>query len=171
VAIADGVAAATGLAPALKWPNDVYVGGRKLAGLLAEASASVSAFASGSEGTHSAVVLGIGLNLQPGAYPPDIARRATSLEGELGRPVDRLAVFEACIGALARRYQQLSCDAAGVIDAWRGHAATSLRRRVQFEQGSATVSGIAYDVDDSGALLVQAGGEVVRVVSGEVRWD
>jgi len=167
VAVADGVAASTGLAPALKWPNDVYVGGRKLAGLLAEGSA----LASDSERTQPAVVIGIGLNLHPGAYPPEVARRATSLEGELGRAVDRLAVFEACIGALARRYQQLPYNAAGVIDAWRDHAAPLLRRRVQFEQGGATVSGIAYDVDDSGALLVQAGGEVVRVVSGEVRWD
>ena len=72
---------ATGLAADLKWPNDLIVGRRKLAGILAEGIAIGS--------PDQAVIIGVGVNVQPAAYPPDVAARATSLEGELGRAVDR----------------------------------------------------------------------------------
>src|SRR5262249_594491 len=65
VAVAEGIRAATGLAPALKWPNDVYVGSRKLAGILAEAGAAP-------DGAQH-VVLGVGINLLPAAYPGEMA--------------------------------------------------------------------------------------------------
>src|SRR4029079_10376791 len=77
VAFADGIQAATGLQPQLKWPNDVYVGGRKLAGILAEAGTSKSGV--------QHVVLGCGINLMPAAYPADGAGRAASIEPDLGR--------------------------------------------------------------------------------------
>ena len=69
VAVTDGIASATGLSTHVKWPNDVHVSGCKLAGILAEGAAS-----------H--VVLGIGINVQPAAYPPDVAQRATSTRTE-----------------------------------------------------------------------------------------
>src|SRR5215510_2662035 len=90
VAVTDGIASATGLSTHVKWPNDVHVGGRKLAGILAEGAAG-----------H--VVLGIGINVQPAAYPPDVASRATSIETELGRPVDRGLVLAECLAALSSR--------------------------------------------------------------------
>src|SRR5690242_19863216 len=80
VALAEGVRAATGLPVGIKWPNDLVVERRKLAGILAEAV--------GSPGV-SAIILGFGINIRPAAYPPEIASRATSLESELGRPVER----------------------------------------------------------------------------------
>src|SRR5215208_564579 len=98
VAIAEGIEAATALGPSVKWPNDVYVGPRKLAGILAEAGSS-------SFGSH--VVLGFGINLRPAAFPPDVAARATSIEGELGRPADRGLVLTECLAALALRYAML----------------------------------------------------------------
>ena len=80
--VSEGIAAATGLDTHVKWPNDVCAPGRvprKLAGLLAEAGSA------GDRVLH--VVLGIGINVLPAAYPPDVAPRAASLEGELGRAV------------------------------------------------------------------------------------
>ena len=94
VAVTDGIASATGLSTHVKWPNDVHVSGRKLAGILAEGAAS-----------H--VVLGLGINVQPASYPPDVAQRATSIEAELGRPVDRGLVLADCLAALASRYREL----------------------------------------------------------------
>ncbi len=103
VAAAQGVRAATGLAPGLKWPNDLVIEPpgersgfsrfRKLAGILAEGSAS--------GGELQSVVIGIGINLTAAAYPPDVEARATSIEGELGRPVDRAAVLVEVLAALA----------------------------------------------------------------------
>ena len=163
VAVAEGIEAATGLAPALKWPNDVYVGSRKLAGILAEGGASANG--------RAYAVLGIGINVLPAAYPPDVAARATSLEGELGRPVDRGLVLACSLTALAARYADLCEDRVpAVIAAWRARAGTMLGRRVEWESDGATERGVAEDIGDDGALLVRTGAGTVRVSSGEVRW-
>jgi BirA family biotin operon repressor/biotin-[acetyl-CoA-carboxylase] ligase len=166
VAVAQGVEAATGLRAQLKWPNDVCVGPRKLAGVLAEANTSTPDGACGPY-----VILGFGINVLPAAYPPDVALRATSLEGELGRHVDRGLVFAECLSALAERYADLmNRRTADVIAAWRARAATTLRRRVRFETAGAQFEGVAEDVDETGALLVRTTSATIRVTSGEVNW-
>lgn len=162
VAIVEGIAAA-GLVSALKWPNDVYVGARKLAGILAEGSATSSAIAH--------VVLGVGINLRPGAWPPDVAARATSIESELGRPVDRGAVLAECLAAFASRYDDLQRGRGeAVVAAWRVHARPLLNRAVEWTGPRGVEQGIAHDIDSSGALLVRVESGVSRVISGEVRW-
>ena len=93
VAIAEAVRAATGLPAEIKWPNDLLVGGRKLAGILAEAAVQAGAL--------QFVVVGFGVNLQPAAYPPELASRVTSLEAELdaaGRSRVMLAEILAALG-------------------------------------------------------------------------
>jgi BirA family biotin operon repressor/biotin-[acetyl-CoA-carboxylase] ligase len=163
VAFADGIQAATGLQPQLKWPNDVYVGGRKLAGILAEAGTSKSGV--------QHVVLGCGINLMPAAYPPDVAARATSIESELGRPIDRGLLLVECLAALHVRYRDLQSRAsAAVIARWRDRAVSTLGRRVEWDVAGVTRRGVAEDIDDTGALLVRDGTMRTRVISGEVRW-
>jgi len=162
VAVAEGVEAASGLSPCVKWPNDVYVGSRKLAGILAEAGSSAA-------GEH--VVVGFGVNLRPAAYPPDIAARATSIESELGRNVDRGLVLAECLAALATRYRLLQGGARdAVIAAWRSRAAEHMGRPVEWDAEHGARRGIAHDIDARGALLVRVGDRTVRVISGEVRW-
>ena len=158
VAVTDGIAAATGLSAHVKWPNDVHVSGRKLAGILAE-------------GTASHVVLGIGINVQPAAYPSDVAQRATSIEAELGRSVDRGLVLAECLVALASRYRELhEGRTAGIVEAWRMRAAPMLGRRVAWESAGKRHMGLAANIDDDGALIVKVGTETLRIRSGEVRW-
>lgn len=165
VAVADGIEAATGLRAQLKWPNDVVIGDsggrmiRKLAGILAESSAP------------SVVILGLGINVMPAAYPPDVASRATSIEGELGRPADRGVVLAECLAALEARYRELQASRVDeVVSAWRTRASSTFGRKVEWDAGGTMQQGVAHDVDEDGALLVRAGGGVVRVISGEVRW-
>lgn len=163
VAVADGVHAASGLSPRVKWPNDVCVGPRKLAGILAEAGSS------GHGVQH--VILGFGINLLTAAYPPDVAARATSIESELGRPCDRGLVLSECLAALADRYGALQRGEVGAVtSAWRTRAAESLGRTVEWDADGVTRRGIAQDIDSHGALLVRVDGNVVCVISGEVRW-
>jgi BirA family biotin operon repressor/biotin-[acetyl-CoA-carboxylase] ligase len=163
VAIAEGIQAATGLDPSLKWPNDVFVGGRKLAGILAEAGSA--------PGGVQHIVLGFGINVLPAAFPPDVASRATSLEGELGRSIDRNLLLAACLDRLAVRYADLrEGRMPQVLDAWRLRAAPMLRRRVECDVGDARTSGVAETVDDTGALLVRTDSGIVRIISGDVRW-
>jgi len=162
VAIAEGVEAASGLSSSVKWPNDVYVGSRKLAGILAESGSSAA-------GDH--VVVGFGINLRPAALPPDISARATSIEGELGRSVDRGLLLAECLAALADRYRLLQGGARdAVIAAWRSRAAEHLGRPVEWDAEHDVRRGIAHDIDARGALLVRVGDRMVRVTSGEVRW-
>ncbi len=163
VAVSGALVRATGLATALKWPNDVFVGRRKLAGILAEAGTAADG--------RSFVVLGIGINVLAAAYPPDVAARATSLETELGRAVDRGLVLAELIAAVDAACVRLrEGDAEGVLAEWRHLAAPLLGRPVEWNEGETHLSGIARDIDAQGALLVDAGGVPRRVVGGEVRW-
>jgi BirA family biotin operon repressor/biotin-[acetyl-CoA-carboxylase] ligase len=158
VAVTEGIASATGLSTHVKWPNDVHVSGRKLAGILAE-------------GAVNHVVVGIGINVQPAAYPPDVASRATSIEAELSRPVDRAPVLAECLAALASRYRELHENRpAGIVEAWRMRAAPMLGRRVEWESAGERHTGLAENIDDDGALIVKVGDGTLRIRSGEVRW-
>jgi BirA family biotin operon repressor/biotin-[acetyl-CoA-carboxylase] ligase len=160
VAVADGIEAATGLNVALKWPNDVYAGERKLAGVLAEAADAIEY-----------VVLGIGINVMPAAHPPEVAVRATSLEEELGRAVDRGLLLAECLAALASRYGELTAGRTDVVlDAWRRRAARTLGRRVRCEVAGTPAEGIAENIDPTGALLVRTAAGRVAVAAGEVEW-
>jgi BirA family biotin operon repressor/biotin-[acetyl-CoA-carboxylase] ligase len=163
VAIADGIRDATGLAPALKWPNDVWVGRRKLGGILAETGSSARGL--------EHVVLGFGINVSKAAYPPEVAPRATSLEEELGRRVDRGVLLAECLCAVAARYQQLGMGKGpAVLTAWRASAQPLMRQPVEWDQHGRPCQGIAEDVDETGALLVATATGLERIVAGEVRW-
>jgi BirA family biotin operon repressor/biotin-[acetyl-CoA-carboxylase] ligase len=164
VAIAEAIQTVTGLGPDLKWPNDVFVGRRKLAGILAEGVGAAGAPA-------LQVVLGYGINVGPMACPPELADRATSLESELGRPIDRAAVCVDTLAALAARYDDLlegRFDA--ILDAWRRRAPAHRGTRVSWETASGTQSGITHGIDERGALLVRVGERVERIVAGELTW-
>ena len=162
VAVADGIQAATGLIPDLKWPNDVFISGRKAAGVLAEAASSTAGMY---------VVLGFGINVMPAAYPPEVAARATSLEREVGRAVDRGLLLAECLCSLAARYQDLERGrSASVVDAWRGRAAWMFGRRVQWHAAGAVLEGVADTIDEAGALVVRTSTGLARITAGEVRW-
>jgi BirA family biotin operon repressor/biotin-[acetyl-CoA-carboxylase] ligase len=171
VAVAEGIRAATGLPVSIKWPNDIVISDRvapgrrrKLAGILAEGSA-------GAQGLHH-VVVGFGINLTPAAYPPAIADRATSLEAELGRDVDRgsvlaevLCAFNEHVTVLARGGRR------SVLDRWRERAPSAVGTRVEWTADGVPRSGTTAGIDEDGALLVRVGSGVERIVSGEVRWS
>jgi len=166
VALAEAVERVTGLAPAIKWPNDLLVGKRKLAGILAEGVASPTPPA----GLQS-VVLGYGLNVSAAAYPADLSDRVTSLESELGRRVDRADLCAQSLAMLAARYDDL-LDARfdAILDAWRARAPGSRGLRVSWETPGGPQSGVTAGVDDVGALLVRVGERTERIVAGEVSW-
>src|SRR3989442_2727789 len=101
VGLAEAVDLMTAPRIDIKWPNDLLVARRKLGGILAEA---VTARALN---TVDAVVLGYGINVGPMAYPPELTDRATSLESELDRPVERAQLWVETLAAISRRYEDL----------------------------------------------------------------
>jgi BirA family biotin operon repressor/biotin-[acetyl-CoA-carboxylase] ligase len=159
VAIAEALESSAGLRADLKWPNDLYVGRRKLAGILAESSGDT-------------VILGYGINIAPSAFPPELRDRATSIESELGRGVDREELFVETLAALSRRYEDLlngRFDA--ILDAWRRRAPGAVGARVARTVSGAVEWGVTEGIDDRGALLVRVGDRTERIVSGELTWD
>jgi BirA family biotin operon repressor/biotin-[acetyl-CoA-carboxylase] ligase len=170
VAVAEGVGAATGLPLEIKWPNDVVTPGssgpsrrRKLAGVLAEASSSA-------EGLQH-VILGIGINLRAASYPPDLGDRASSIEAELGRPVESGVVLAEVLVALAVELEALGRgDASGLLDKWRRLAPSAVGAIVECDTPRGRASGVAAGIADDGALLVRVGKRMERVIAGEVVW-
>ena len=166
VALAEAIEATTGLAADIKWPNDLHVARRKLAGILAEGVTGAAGRAV------TAVVLGYGINVGRMSYPPELANRATSLETELGRSVHRGTLCAATLAAIARRFADLvdgRFDA--ILDAWRRRAPASRGTTVKFQASTGSVrTGTTAGIDDCGALLVRSGEGIERIVSGEVQW-
>ncbi len=163
VALADALRAATGLPAAITWPNDLVIGHRKVCGILAEGAAT------GDSLRH--VILGFGVNVLASAYPAEIADRATSIEAELGRPVDRGAVFAESLACLAERLRQISAGGfVAVLDAWRTLSPSSVGTRVWISTGAGWIDAVTAGLDPDGALVVRAEGSLRRVIAGEVRW-
>lgn len=154
VAVVEALERVTGLKPRLKWPNDVLVDGRKLAGILLESRISSSPL----------VVLGIGVNLAQRVFPADLAERATSVRLATGRRVDADALLTALLESLDAWRTRLETEGwAPIRERWRALTET-LGRRVSIDG----VEGVAVDVDEDGALIVAEGDVRRRVVAGEV---
>ncbi len=160
IAVADGVRVAAGLPAVLKWPNDVMVGGRKLAGILAERLETP---------TGPACVIGMGINvgLQEADLPTETATSLAIAAAEAGSAAPaRTAVIAAVLAELellVRRWEVTGDDAAAI----RGYVerCDTIGRRVRVELGRRTVEGMAEAVDAEGRLVVRtdAGREVLGV--------
>lgn len=169
VAVAEALEGVVGRgAPAMEWPNDILLGGRKVCGILCEGVAGADAGAEAGGGG-AGVVAGIGVNLRQGPedFPPELRERATSVEAFVGARVERGALAGAVLRELRRRVDPPPRRVEGGLarglerlDALRG-------RRVRVEGvGTGVAEGIAAD----GALRVRTSGEGVRrIVAGTVR--
>ncbi len=164
VAVRHGILQATGLVADLEWPNDVVVGRRKLAGILAEGLRVATPGAT--------VIVGIGINVHSTRHPPDVGARATSIETEVGRAVDRGAVLAAVLECLHDHFDQLANDDAdGILREWRTAAPSAEGVRVEWDVSGAVMSGTTAGVDATGALLVRTPQGIERLIAGEVRWE
>ncbi len=142
----------------LEWPNDVHVGGRKVAGALAHAT---------SDGDGGVLVLGIGINVhqRPEDFPAELRERAISL-ASAGYPLDRLAL----LARLTRELDRLedTSERGAALDEWRRRS-TFLGKAVEVRAGERPpLRGIATAIADDGALVVRTSTGTERVVAGEV---
>jgi BirA family transcriptional regulator, biotin operon repressor / biotin---[acetyl-CoA-carboxylase] ligase len=160
LAVQEAIDATTGVTPAIKWPNDVLIGGKKACGILIETSGDIA-------------VIGIGVNVNGSlAHLPELAVRATTLQDEVGHAVSREDLAAAILLALARRYDAMRAQGETgretVRAAWRARLST-LGAHVRIDQGQTQMIGWAEDVADDGALIVrQENGERVVVTWGDV---
>jgi len=164
VALAEALRVLTGLPVEIKWPNDLVIGRRKLCGILTEGHVA--------QGAVRHVVVGFGVNLRAVPYPPDIARRATSIEAELGQPVARGLVLASALSSLAQEYERLRASQVdGILKRWRTLAPTSTGATVEWTTPEGARTGVTAGIDDDGALRVQVGDHIERIAAGEVRWS
>jgi BirA family biotin operon repressor/biotin-[acetyl-CoA-carboxylase] ligase len=156
LAAADACAEVAGFSPELKWPNDLVVGGRKLAGVLAEASF---------DGTELQwVVVGIGVNVNwPDDLPAELDGIAVAANHVAGRRVDRERLLVELLTRLETRYSSLD----SVTGDYRARCAT-IGRDVRVDLPGETFEGRAVDVDEDGHLVVDTVDRARTVAAGDV---
>jgi BirA family biotin operon repressor/biotin-[acetyl-CoA-carboxylase] ligase len=161
VAVAKAVRRVAGVAPGIKWPNDLLLNGKKLGGVLTEMESESDRI--------RYVVVGLGLNVNNPEFPTELAATATSLILAAGRPFSRVDLLKAWLDEFDGLYDRfLNQGFAEILEEWKGLTVT-LGRAVTVRQGPREISGLALDVAPDGALLLRtAGGEIVRVISGEI---
>ncbi|HEX9259468.1 MAG TPA: biotin--[acetyl-CoA-carboxylase] ligase [Acidimicrobiales bacterium] len=149
-----------GVAPELKWPNDLLHSGRKLAGILAE---SVLV-----DGAVRAVVVGMGLNMRrAGGVPAEVAEQMAVLGDLAGHTIECEELLDAWLHELAPRVELWRNDHVGLAREYRASLAT-LGRDVRVEVPEGSLTGRAVDVTDDGQLVVRTAGGEITVSSGDV---
>jgi BirA family transcriptional regulator, biotin operon repressor / biotin---[acetyl-CoA-carboxylase] ligase len=153
----------TGLRAEIKWPNDILVAGKKLAGILTELHAELDRV--------SYLVLGIGVdvNVSPADLPLDVRKSATSLKALLGRQVSLADLAVRILRELDRDYARLNAgEFVAVAEEWE-HYCTTIGRRVSLQVGERKLRGRAEALGEDGALLLRTDhGHLERVVGGDV---
>ena len=207
VATVEALRRVAPVAARVKWPNDVLVGGKKIAGILLESRARSGTSEPGRDGTRAesrvsgpgrdgnraetgvsepgrsflgppsvqagleapatTIIIGIGVNLGQREFPPELAGHATSVALETGRAPDRETMLSVLLEEFDAWRVRLEREGFGAVrEQWRMLSDT-LGRHVTLDG----VTGIAVDLDVDGALLIDAGGTVRRVIAGEIARD
>ena len=153
----------SGIMPEIKWPNDILIKGRKVAGVLTELSAELDQI------KHLTLGVGVDVNLNASEFPADLRKTATSLKIEAGHPIHRAELAAAILRELDRDYERIRMSLFDQIaDEWEAHC-TTLGRRVTIQIGDRILQGEAEALDDDGALLLRTQhGHLERIIGGDV---
>jgi BirA family biotin operon repressor/biotin-[acetyl-CoA-carboxylase] ligase len=163
LAVHDALQEACALETDIKWPNDLLAGGRKLCGILAEIVETEQG---------RACILGIGINLNDRAFPPELRSLATSIEGATNSQVDREAVLRSLVSHLERRYAQLHAPAGDteLIEDWSAHSSYARGKRVRVQTATEIFHGTTRGLEPDGALRVEISTGDIRIVrAGDVQ--
>jgi BirA family biotin operon repressor/biotin-[acetyl-CoA-carboxylase] ligase len=150
----------------IKWPNDILIRGRKIAGILTEMSAEVDRV------KHLVLGIGVDVNLTASELPADLRKIATSLRAELGKQILRAELATAILRELDHDYARV-CGGhfADVADEWEERC-TTIGQQVTITIGERKTRGRAETLDDDGALLVRTEhGHLERIIGGDVTLD
>ncbi len=158
----EAVSRFSGYTPRIKWPNDLLLDGRKIAGLLTEMEFH------GRAPKFAVLGLGINVNLKKDDLPPEIAERAGSLAMISGRVWDRTGLLAVLLAEMEDAYLSLvNGFTAQLVQRFR-QACETLGARVRIAQGKNVLEGLAVDIDAAGRLVVEQAGRFIHVNAGEV---
>jgi BirA family biotin operon repressor/biotin-[acetyl-CoA-carboxylase] ligase len=160
VAIAEAVERTTGLKVECKWPNDLLVGKRKIAGILIEGSVK--------QNTVEYVVIGIGINVNQKRFVGELQSKATSLSLETGKEVDRAELFRTILSSLEQHYNSIGANGFNsIIPLWVSRS-TMINRPISVSQQGNVMSGIVKGLSTDGGLILQSNGMEKTLFAGDV---
>ncbi|MEM1982755.1 MAG: biotin--[acetyl-CoA-carboxylase] ligase [Sulfolobales archaeon] len=143
----------------LKWPNDVLLQGKKICGILTEASVTNNSI--------NHLLLGVGINVNNELYR-DLKFVATSLKNYLGFEVPINELLTTILKEFEELYRELQSGNVGkIINEWKKYN-TTIGKYVKVYVDSGVVEGIAVDIDFDGSLVVKVDGNITKIYSGDV---
>jgi len=165
-ALARAIRETTPLIPEIKWPNDILINGKKVAGVLTEMSAEPDRV------LHAVIGIGLDVNLDEEDFPDDLKFLATSLRLECGKPILRSRLAVHLLRALDDDYRRIREGQFKMVsEEWESQCIT-LQKRVRIHQMDRVIDGYAESLDSEGALMVRtASGLLERITGGDVTID
>ncbi|MDO3679135.1 biotin--[acetyl-CoA-carboxylase] ligase [Paenibacillus ehimensis] len=163
VALCRAIRSTTGVEAGIKWPNDLLVGGKKVAGILLESSAEDERL------QHIIAGVGISVNLQSDDFPPELRDAATSLAIEAGRQVDRIEVLSRFLLEWEQLYELYRREGFAPIKLLWEALTVSLHRNIRCRTPQGEFEGFAEGIDEHGALQLRtADGSVRKLYSADI---
>ncbi len=160
VAVADAIEKSTGLKVECKWPNDLLVNGKKLAGILIEGSVK--------QNTVEYVVIGIGINVNQTAFPPSLGTKATSVKLESSRAFVREDLFRSILHSLEKTYFQASPSGfQSILPEWISHT-SMINKPISVSLQGSVISGVVKGVSPEGGLILQTEESEKTLYAGDV---
>ena len=161
LAICQALRDYTGLDLKIKWPNDIILGKKKLVGILTEMSAEFDAV--------EYIVTGIGINVDQTTFPDEISHKATSLLIATGRHYDKNRLLAGLLGRIEEAFVRSNLALSAETISEYKKLCASIGKSVTFKSGTRSISGVAVDIDEDGALKVMLSDGSLRTVNaGEV---
>ena len=156
LAVRNAIFKATGIDCAVKWPNDIYLGGKKLAGILCEINAEVDKI--------NFVVVGVGLNVNSRDLPPV----AISLFLHGKEKIGRKKLFVAILSEIENYYEAAKkYGFKTILEGWQKHC-LMLGKEVEVKTAARIIKGRAVTIDEYGRLVVKEGNHTIKISSGDV---
>lgn len=150
-----------GLSAGIKWPNDVLINGKKICGILTEMSANMGGL------NYIVVGIGINANVDIEQLPPELQKNSTSIKNELGKEISINELIIKILSEFERLYEIFqTSDFTNIIKEWKRLSLT-LGKNVKIITKNEIIKGTAIDIDNHGALLIDTGIEIKRVISGD----
>jgi len=163
VAVAEALEDLTTLPVRIKWPNDVLIRGKKVAGILTEIHTEMDAV--------NYVIMGIGINVNTAreSFPEPLRDKATSLFVETGETQSRVRLLKLCLERLEARYELFNGGRFDrIMDCWKQRS-DIIGREIEVDMMNRRCRGVAVDVDADGVLILKdANGNLQRIFSGDI---
>lgn len=158
-ALAIALESSSNLKTQTKWPNDLILNNKKVAGILIETSMTKQL---------QRIIIGIGVNVNQKLFTDEIKTIATSLTIETQKEYDRELLLSSLLNSLDQMYQKyLANDYVSYLEEWRKRC-NHFGKKITFERGSEYFDGIAKELSEDGSLIVEVEGRETKIISGEI---